>query len=131
LKQGIHLGGDGVKVNYARLKALLSAEGKQLPGQSCRAETGVVNMAKLGTDFVADFGLRDQKLAVTRDYRENVVEVVGDPAGKLPNCLYFLGLSKALLKLAMFGDILDSSVDMDDRIGGIPECSAALANIQL
>ena len=48
-----------------------------------------------------------KKLGVPADDGEDVVEVVGDPAGEATDCLHLLRLAHLLLELLLSGDVLD------------------------
>ena len=48
---------------------------------------------------------REQQLGVADDRRQEVVEVVGDPAGELPDRLHLLRLPKLVLQALPLGDV--------------------------
>src|SRR5439155_26733381 len=98
---------DGVEVEDFRLDDLLAAEGEELAGEGFAALAGLL-------DFAQEFALRigaiepaQDDLAVAKDDREQVVEVMGDAAGELAEDLHLLGEAALLVEQLELGKVMD------------------------
>ena len=99
VEQLLDLGDDVVEVEHPRLDDLAAGEGEQLVGQGGGAFGGPLDLSDVACQPPAiDSGwvrggefLGDER-GVVEDHREQVVEVVGDPAGELAEDLQALGL---------------------------------------
>ena len=61
----------------------------------------------------------EQQVAVARDHREQVVEIVGDAAGEPTHGLHFLRLKELLLEPLDAGPVLDQAEDAGDAAVGL------------
>ena len=91
---------DVVQIDDLRLEDLLSAEGQHLPRQIRSALAGALDLLELGPPTRRDRAIANQHLRVAQDYRAQIVEIVGDAAGKTADRLELLRLSELFLALA-------------------------------
>ena len=84
---------DLVQIYRPWLHQLLLAEGKQLPRQVCRTLCRLANGPSIVDEGLGSiqFGkVLDQRLGLTEDDGQNVVEVVRDPAGQPADGVHLL-----------------------------------------
>src|SRR5206468_5117723 len=107
----LHLLDDLVQVEDDRLHDVAAAEGEEL----ARERSGALRGAADEVDVALLLGAREllvEEVGVAEDHREVVVEVVRDAAGELADEGELLGTRRALLLLALAGDVADD----DDRL---------------
>ena len=92
----LHLLDDVVEVADAGLDHLLAAEGEELAGERRGALRGLADLVEPAVVLCAGPSSRGRELAVAEDHAQEVVEVVGDAAGELPDRLHLLGLAELL-----------------------------------
>src|SRR5690606_4733350 len=80
-------GDDLVQVEDAGLQDLLSAEGEELPRQACGAVRGVADLLDVSSQRIVRAEGVEYELGPALNRRQQVVEVVGDPAGEPPDRL--------------------------------------------
>ena len=84
------------RLSSYRLQDLLAAEGQQLAGQGGGALAGLLDRLELLAQRVGRVGDPAQReIGVAQDRGQQVVEIVGDPAGQPPDRLHLLGLARA------------------------------------
>ena len=108
-----------VEVDHLRLQHLPPAERQQLPGQRRGAIARRLNFQQIQAQRILLRDLVEHQVAVAEDRREQVVEVVRDPAGELTDRFHLLRLAQLLLELAPLGDV--ARVDDDGADGGVAE----------
>ena len=115
-EHAVGLANDIVEREHLRLEHLAPAEGEQLPGEPRGALPRLPDLLDVASDRVALPHLLQQEVAVAEDGGEQVVEVVGDPAGELADGLHLLGLAELLLAPAerRFGGVLLAHVLVED-----------------
>jgi len=120
-QHGLHPAGDVAEIDDSRAQHLASAEGEELPGEPGRALGSLGNFLDPGTGWIRDRELSKQQMGMADDRGEEIVEVVGDPAGKLADRLHLLRLAKLLLALMehrlgslAVGDVGDDAHHLND-----------------
>ena len=120
----LHPGDDGVEVEHLGLHHFPAGEGEQLAGQAGRLLTGPADLREVVTGGSAApgpvrFARRGEFLAgegrVVEDHREEVVEVVRDPAGQLAQALQALGLGQPFLRPVLQPSVLPPPVRHEVR----------------
>jgi hypothetical protein len=76
---------------------LLAREGEELLRQARRAVDGAKRRLDEAPDHRCAAGLRPQHLQISRDHREEIVEIVRDPAGEMTDGLHLLRLAQGIL----------------------------------
>ena len=106
----LHRGDDGVEVEDLGPHHLPAGEGEQLAGEAGRPFAGPADLpevvaGRLAAPGPVRFGRGGEFLGgegrVVEDHREEVVEVVRDPAGQLAQALQALGLRQLFLRLVL------------------------------
>ncbi len=118
---------DGVEVQYFRIKDLLPAEGQELAGQRGGALPRFLDLQAFLEQGVARRQALLENLAVADDHPQQIIKVMGDPAGELPNGFHFLSLAQLFLESFPLGDVPENGDgaflpgDIDDlgRIHGL------------
>ena len=88
---------DAVQVEDLGGHALVPAQRKQMAGQPRRRQRGATDFVGVLQAFIAAVERRDEQLGVSGNRRQEVVEIVGDAAGKTANRFHFLRLHFALI----------------------------------
>ena len=94
LEERLEVGDDVVQDRATRATGLVAAEDRQLPRQRGAAPAGAPDLLDVGAHRGALIELVDDELGVVDDHPEDVVEVVGDAAGELPDRLEAAGLAE-------------------------------------
>ena len=113
LEHSANVRDDYVDVETRRQQHLLPAEGEQLPRQ-CGGATGRLNDLFSVTSQRTGGKTVPQKLGVSADDRQQVVEVVRNPAGEQADRFHLLRLSDLGLEQLALGDV-EADVDDADR----------------
>ena len=92
----VHAGDDLVEVENARLQDLLPAEGQELPGQLRGAFPRLLDLFDVRAHRIGRWHPADEDARVAQDHRQEVVEVVRDPAGQPTDGLHLLGVTELL-----------------------------------
>ena len=109
-QHALHGGDGGVEVEDLRPHHLPAGEGEELAGEAGRPLAGPADLAEVGAGRLAARGpvrfaglleFLGGERRVVEDHAEQVVEVVGDPAGELAEALQPLGLQQLLLRLVL------------------------------
>jgi hypothetical protein len=115
LQHLVHAADGLVQIDHARLPHLLATEREQLLGQLARAPPGARDLLDIGAQRVLrPQAARDQR-GVTQDHRQQVVEVVRDAAGELPDRIHLLRLAQLFFEAAAIVDVLQRAVDARDH----------------
>lgn len=93
-----------VQIERHRLQNLLSAERQQLPRQPRATRCRQLDRSYAVALLAVGQRLR-QQAAVRADHREEVVEVLRDPAGQPPDGLHLLELARLRLRIRTGGDV--------------------------
>ena len=110
-----------VDVEHLRLEDLLAAEGQELARQAGRALGRPPDLLHVVGQRVALLQHAPDQVAVAHDDGQEVVEVVGDPAGQAADGLHLLRLPQLGLEALPLGDVLQDRQRPDRRAGGVPE----------
>jgi hypothetical protein len=105
---------DLAEVEHLRLGHLASAEGEQLCRQGGGAVGGADDLERVRPARVVVVEARREEFAVAADRREQVVEVVRDPAREPAHRLELLRVEELLAQRPLVGDV--TVVDDDDRL---------------
>ena len=89
---------------------LLPAVREELPREPGPAPGGALDLAGVVVHRIGGRRGGADLLGVAEDHREEVVEVVGDPAGELSHGLHLLRLAELLLERLPRGDVGDHAV---------------------
>ena len=81
---------DVVRLEQLRRGHLLPPERQQLAREGRRPARGTEQLVQVGSPLRSRGELARQELPIVRDHREQVVEVVRDTAGQLPDCFELL-----------------------------------------
>ena len=108
-------------VDHLRLEELPAAEGQELARQAGRALRRPADLLHVVGKGVALLEHAPDQVAVAHDHREEVVEVVGDPAGQPSDRLHLLRLPELGLEPLPLGGILEDRECPDRRAGRVPE----------
>ncbi len=98
---------DGVQAHDARLDHLLPAEGEQLTSQRRGTIGGLADLLDIAPLGIVGPEVLQQQIAVARDHREQIIEVVRDPARQSPHGLHLLRLQELLLEPPLVGHVAD------------------------
>jgi hypothetical protein len=93
------------------LEHLLAAEGEELPREFPRALARLPNLRHQPLVGLGQDVAHEEKLGVSDDGRQQVVEVMRDAAGEQPHALHLLRLAKLLLETPALGDVADDADD--------------------
>src|SRR5690606_15006410 len=96
---------DRVQVEHARLQHGAAAERQQLPGKPRRTHARVTHLAQRSEQLVLILVSREEELRMTGDDREQVVEVVSNPARELTDGVHLLRLLQLLLERTLPRDV--------------------------
>ena len=114
---------DVVQVEHLGLEHLPAAEREQLAGERA-ARSAARGSPRLSRGGVGRSGALEQQLAVAADHGEQVVEVVGDPAGEPADRLELLRLPQLLLECLALGDVAA------DRFGAAALPSSSIRRLE-
>ncbi len=89
LRERAHRGDEGVQVHHAAVELLPAGEGEELPGQALGARDGLAHAQGQVVPPLRAVRLLHQ-FEVPGDHHQQVVEVVRDAAGELPDGLHSL-----------------------------------------
>ncbi len=92
-----------VEIDDDRLRHVLAAENEELPGEASRPTSGLLHLGHvlLQLTFGLD-GVR-KELGVAEDRLQEIVEIVGDPTGQLPDGLQAVGLPQGVVRPRLGG----------------------------
>ncbi len=113
-QQADHLIQRDAHVDQSRFDDLLPAERQELPGQRGRELAGAANLGEIFTNRVVVRQQVEPDLGMAENGRQQIVEIVGDPAGQLPDGLHFLGLRQLFLELDPLGLVAHRDHDSVD-----------------
>ena len=103
--QFVHAVHAGVNVHHRALHGVLAREGQQALDQ-VRATPGRLDGGRDElVQVVLHVGLVGQCAQVAQNHRQDVVEIVRQAAGQLPQGLHFLGLDQHFVRAAFLGDV--------------------------
>ena len=100
-----HVAHDVIEIEGARLEQLASREEQELAGERGRAVSRPADLLERRAMRVRAVQLSQDDFRVARYHRQQVVEVVRDPAGQPPDGLHLLRLHELLLELLALGDV--------------------------
>ena len=100
-----HVGDHHIQIQDLRLKHLAAAEGQQLLRQGGGAVPGLANLLHRGAHRRVFREPAEHDLAVTGNDRDQIIEVMRNPAGQPADGLHLLGLGKLLLQQLTPGDV--------------------------
>src|ERR1700681_3757961 len=92
---------DRINTHRAHLKNLLPAEREELAGEGRGSSCSIAYLLNVTPHVFARAGVGQEHRAVTHDYGQQIVEIVGDAAGELTNSLHFLSLPKLVFELSL------------------------------
>ena len=107
VQHGFHAQEDGIDIQQARLKNLLPAEGQQLSGECGSPLGSFVDLFSVAACVAVSRQILEQKCGVAEDRGEQIVKVVRDTAGELPDRLHSLRLPQLFFKLMLVGDVAE------------------------
>ena len=119
-----HIEDDRVEVQNFGFQNLLAAEGQELTGQRSGALPRFLDLQAFLVQGIVRRQALLENLAVADDHTQQIIEVMGDPAGELPNGFHFLRLAQLFLQRFLLGDVPENGDhallpgDIDD-LGGI------------
>ena len=102
LQHGLVLGHQAAQIHRSGLDDLFAAESQQLAGEIGGALSRLANLLDPLPQWIAGLVLAEQQIAVAVDYRQQVIEVMGDAAGQAPDALQLLRLPELLFQLDLF-----------------------------
>ena len=117
-----------VEVDQHGLSDVMPAEDEELPGQAGRPVSSLLHLGHVLLEITVGCEAVRQELGVTQDRLQQVVEVVGDPAGELPDRLHALRLPEALLGLRLTGKGLVELGVLHFELLDQPECHVPAAD---
>ena len=94
----------GVEIEQYGFGHVMAAEDEQLPGQPGRAVGSPLDLCDVLLEVTVRRKAVRQELGVAEDRLQQVVEVMGDPTGELPDRLHALSLPEALLGSGLTGE---------------------------
>jgi isocitrate dehydrogenase (NAD+) len=97
-------------------------------GTPYRIEVGAHDLDRVLAQRVAGRQAVAHRLGVARDRRQQVVEVVRDPAGELADGLHLLRLPELLLQAALVGDVDGGADDAEHLAGGVGDREGTVAD---
>ena len=105
-QQALHVGDDRVEIERLGPDGFLAAEGQKLAGELARAPAGPADLLDVLQRRRVRRHLLGRERGVVDHHAKQVVEVVRDAAGELPQALQTLGLLALSLKPLECGEIL-------------------------
>ena len=99
LEHLIHVGHHGIEVQHPRLQHLLAAERQELLRERGGPLGGLLDLLGVSAHRIVVAEAKEQKIAVSRDGNQQVVEIVGNSAGQSPDRFHFLRLTELLFAL--------------------------------
>src|SRR5580700_5165917 len=104
-KHLLHIEDNAVEVQNFWIKDLLTAERQELAGKRCGALPGLLDLQAFLEQGIVRRQALLENLAVADDYAQQIIKVMGDPAGKLPNGFHFLSLPQLFLERFTLGNV--------------------------
>src|SRR5437588_10711322 len=89
-QRALEISDERIDFDDAWLKRLPAAKCEELSSQNGGTTGGAANLADMARDRALPPSLGKNQVAVTKDGGEEIVEIVRDPACKLPKGLHFL-----------------------------------------
>ena len=114
MQQPVYVADHQVQIQHSRRKNLLAAERQQLPGETGSSIGCLLNLLDLAVERICNFELFKHQLAITLNYRKEIVEIVCDASGKTSNRLHFLRVPQLIFKRAPLADILGDHLELSD-----------------
>ena len=114
-QQLLDLPHERVEIDDLRLQHLPAAEGEQLAGERRGALARRLNLLEVRAQPIALRDLVEHQRAVAEDGGQQIVEIVRDAAGELPDRLHLLRLAQLLLEPPALGDVARVDHDRRDR----------------
>jgi hypothetical protein len=99
-KHFFQVGHHVVQIQDRGLGDLPAAESQKLLGQRRRPGRRFFDFLHIGPPGIHAIQGAEQKIGITRDGRQEIVEIVGHAAGQSPHRLHFLGLPDLFLQLS-------------------------------
>ena len=112
------VGDEPVQVQHTRPHDLAAAEGEELPREVGGALRGLLDLFERLGEVGAQSGHRELEAGVALDDGEQVVEVVRDAGGELPDGFHFLRLPELRLELEAVGNVLRHDEQMRLSVEG-------------
>ncbi len=110
----------GVEVDHLGLERLAAGEGEQLAGQGRGAAGGLDDRVGEADPLVLGDPRTAQDVGRALDDGQQIVEIVGDPAGQLAERLHLLGLAQLLLGMGALLDLdLELGIGVAQRLGAL------------
>src|ERR1043166_1572397 len=82
----------GIEIQQLQRKHLPPAESEELTRQSGSALAGLTDLTNFAVQWIVRFQRFQSELAGPIDTRQEIIEIVSDPAGEAADCLHFLRL---------------------------------------
>ncbi len=108
----LQVGDEPVQVDHLRLHDLPTAEGKELLGETRRADPGLLDLVQIFLEHVLVPEIEPGIIAVADDRREEIVEVVSHPTGEPPDRLHLLRLVELLEQTRALRDVARHTVHL-------------------
>ena len=109
-----------MQIQNFRFQSLLAGEGQKLAHQTGRAIGILADLREVTVIGVAFLMAQHQQVAMARDRRQEVVEIVGHAACQLANGLHLLALHKLCLQRLQLGGIIQCDNKRRPRFVGDP-----------
>src|SRR5438309_2056624 len=107
----VRVGDDVVQVEDPRLDGLAAAEGQQLPREVAGGLRGATDLVEILAMGAVGGKVEKDQIRVPENRRQDVVEIVGDPAGQRAKGVHLLRLPQLLLELFALGDVHQGALD--------------------
>src|SRR5882724_2329133 len=98
-QHGKHIRYHSVHVQRRRLQYLPTAEGEELPRQERGAIRGLLDVLDAPAYGIVGWKLIEQECVAAENHHAQVVELVGDATGHVPDRLHLLGLHELGLRV--------------------------------
>ena len=125
-QHGRQAGDDRVEIEHPRRDDLLAAEGEELTGEAGRELTGAQDLECVGPRWIVRRQALDHLLAEPHDDRQQIVEIVGDPAGQAPKGFHLLRLPTFLLETLPLADVARETERANQLALAVDEASGDL-----
>src|SRR5260370_39897872 len=99
------MGYDRIQVHHHGFERLPATESEKLLSQSGRTGGGGANFRDVISEGALDLALVQKQIAITENGGEKIVEIVGEPGGKLAERFHFLRAAELSLQLFAGVDI--------------------------
>ena len=117
-----------VEIDHLGVDDLPAAEGQQLLGQGRGPVAGLQNVFQVAVKRIVLEDLGPHEFAVARDGHQEIVEIVGHPAGQPAHRLHLLGLEQLPLQGLVLGDIRSHPGKQGDAALVVPDREAPVLN---